>query len=100
MNSSIYNPHYIECGSCHCLIDEKLLNLAPGLQIKKRVMPNQPYQDVLENYIHCPACEKEIHLGIARADIGESIRFAMALLEPEQQIKLVERIFGKDKEKL
>lgn len=70
----------VKCKKCGVEIDELIIGIR-GCIAHKRTMPNQPYQDVLQDYINCPRCEQEIILGESRLSLTQSMNLALADLQ-------------------
>jgi len=72
--------HIVKCKKCGVEIDELIIG-RKGCAVHQRIMPNQPYKDVLQDYITCPRCEQEIILGESRLSLAKSMSLALADLQ-------------------
>ena len=74
--------HLARCPQCFMTVD--LMELACSMRnsviVNKRQAPNQPYPDVLEDYIDCPRCKEEIIIGNSRMSMQQSISLGYASL--------------------
>ena len=79
MNNYNYSTREFVCPHCHMRYNE--FTLDRYIKTQTRIKPNQPYQDVLEEYMECERCNGEIYLRDTRLSLSDSMVLSLANLK-------------------